>query len=134
MKKALITHIQRNSIHDGPGIRTTVFFKGCNLCCLWCHNPESINTYPELMFVKDKCINCGYCKEFLESNKIDLYKEYSNLNELPSVEGLENVSNFCFSKALSLSAKCLSVDDVMNKILPDRPFYKKSKLLPILQY
>jgi pyruvate formate lyase activating enzyme len=55
--------IQRFSIHDGPGIRTTVFLKGCPLRCLWCHNPESIDPRPLLSFVADKCINCGACAE-----------------------------------------------------------------------
>ncbi|MBQ5793639.1 MAG: 4Fe-4S cluster-binding domain-containing protein, partial [Clostridia bacterium] len=60
---ANIFDIQRNSFVDGPGIRTTVFFKGCNLHCTWCHNPESQSAKPEMMFYKNKCGNCGKCKE-----------------------------------------------------------------------
>src|SRR5450756_230170 len=56
-----IFDIQRFSIHDGPGIRTTVFMKGCNLRCLWCHNPESFNRYAELEFFAGKCTACGRC-------------------------------------------------------------------------
>ena len=60
---ATIFDIQRNSYVDGPGIRTTVFFKGCNLRCAWCHNPESQSAAPQLMFYQDKCSGCGKCKE-----------------------------------------------------------------------
>ncbi|MBE6616643.1 MAG: radical SAM protein [Ruminococcaceae bacterium] len=59
----LIADIQRASLHDGNGIRTTVFFKGCPLSCKWCHNPECIGTAPEELFYPDKCIGCGMCKD-----------------------------------------------------------------------
>ena len=61
--KARLFDIQRFSIHDGPGIRTTVFFKGCNLRCKWCHNPESQAAEQQLMFYKDKCVGCGACTQ-----------------------------------------------------------------------
>ena len=63
MKTAVIFDITRNSFVDGPGIRTTVFFKGCNLKGLWCHNPESQDFKPQMMFYRDKCKGCGKCKE-----------------------------------------------------------------------
>ncbi len=59
----LIADIQRASLHDGYGIRTTVFFKGCPLSCKWCHNPECIDTRPQMLFYPDKCIGCGMCDE-----------------------------------------------------------------------
>lgn len=59
--KGRIFDIQRFSIHDGPGIRTTVFFKGCPLRCLWCGNPESISPYPSLSYVLERCLGCGDC-------------------------------------------------------------------------
>ena len=58
---ALIADIQRASIHDGPGLRTTVFFKGCPLRCAWCHNPETISPKPEVLLYPEKCIHCGMC-------------------------------------------------------------------------
>ena len=58
---AMIFNIQRFSVDDGPGIRTTVFFKGCPLSCIWCHNPESHRREPELMYNAQKCISCGAC-------------------------------------------------------------------------
>jgi len=59
----LISDIQRASLHDGYGIRTTVFFKGCPLSCSWCHNPECIDTKPQMLFYPEKCIGCGMCDE-----------------------------------------------------------------------
>ena len=63
MITAEIFDIERNSFVDGPGIRTTVFFKGCNLKCKWCHNPESQKSSPEMMFHGQKCIGCGKCRQ-----------------------------------------------------------------------
>ena len=61
--EGLITDIQRCSLHDGPGLRTTVFFKGCPLRCAWCHNPESIRPGPETLYYPDRCIGCGMCEQ-----------------------------------------------------------------------
>ena len=61
MQKANIFNIQHFSVHDGPGIRSVVFFKGCNLRCRWCHNPESVNFEKEILFYPEKCIGCGAC-------------------------------------------------------------------------
>lgn len=78
MNKALIADIQRASIHDGPGLRTTVFFKGCPLKCRWCHNPESISFEPEIMHYPEKCIGCGMCEKGCFSGaKVICGKEYT---------------------------------------------------------
>ncbi|MBO5726723.1 MAG: glycyl-radical enzyme activating protein [Clostridia bacterium] len=61
--KAIISDIKRFAVHDGEGIRTTVFFKGCPLKCVWCHNPESISFSPQVAFYKNKCIGCGECQK-----------------------------------------------------------------------
>ena len=66
--RAIIFDIERNSFVDGPGIRTTVFFKGCNLKCAWCHNPESQSVKRQMMFYKNKCTECGKCKEVCPNN------------------------------------------------------------------
>ena len=63
MQTALVVNVQRFSLHDGPGVRTTIFFKGCPLKCLWCHNPESQSFGPEIMFFPDRCVSCGHCRE-----------------------------------------------------------------------
>ena len=59
--KALISGIKRMEIHDGDGLRTTVFFKGCPLRCIWCHNPESLTFSPQIAYFKDKCMGCQQC-------------------------------------------------------------------------
>ena len=59
----MVTDIQRFSVHDGPSIRTTVFLKGCNMDCAWCHNPETISFEPEMIVDESKCIGCGKCDE-----------------------------------------------------------------------
>ena len=61
MHTALVVNVQRFSLHDGPGVRTTIFFKGCPLRCLWCHNPESQEFHPEVMFFRERCTGCGRC-------------------------------------------------------------------------
>lgn len=62
MRKSQVVNIQRFSLHDGPGVRTTLFFKGCPLKCLWCHNPESQSFHPEIMFFPERCVHCGRCR------------------------------------------------------------------------
>ena len=71
-----VTNIQKYSIHDGDGIRTTVFFKGCHLRCQWCHNPETISAKPELMFYANKCIGCGVCTTKCDFDAIHLSREH----------------------------------------------------------
>src|SRR5690554_2036688 len=70
--KASIFNIQKFSIHDGPGIRTTVFFKGCPLQCIWCHNPESQNSGKEILYDKNKCTLCGSCIKICQNNAIEI--------------------------------------------------------------
>lgn len=110
---ATIFDIQRNSFVDGPGIRTTVFFKGCNLKCNWCHNPESQNPHTQMMFYKDKCTGCGKCKSVCPNNfeKCDLCGKC----EL-----------FCPSDARKICGKEYTIDAVMNEILKDKAFYENS--------
>ena len=59
--QGIVFDIHKFAIHDGPGIRTTVFLKGCPLRCIWCHNPESPERAPEIFFIPEKCIGCGWC-------------------------------------------------------------------------
>lgn len=67
MNKAVIFNVMNYSVHDGPGIRTTVFFKGCPLFCRWCHNPEGISSEPQPVFYPNKCIKCGNCDKICPS-------------------------------------------------------------------
>lgn len=78
MNKGLVADIQRCSTHDGPGVRTTVFFKGCPLNCAWCHNPECIDFEPQTLFYPEKCIGCGMCDKGCYSGaRVLCGKEYA---------------------------------------------------------
>lgn len=92
-KKGLVTNIQRYSVHDGPGIRTTVFLKGCNMHCAWCHNPETISLMPEVIVDPTKCIHCGKCDEG------------------------------CYSGARREVGKWITAEEVVEEILIDKLFY-----------
>ena len=98
--KALIFDIQRNSFVDGPGIRTTVFFKGCNLRCEWCHNPEGQSPFPETLFYHERCKACGLCEK---------------------QEGA-----VCPNEARVLCGREYSVDELLSECLKDRMFFEVS--------
>ena len=100
--KARIFEIKRFAVHDGDGIRTTVFFKGCPLKCVWCHNPEGISSKAEEAFYTHKCIGCGECK----------------------LEGF--TSEDCLGQARILYGKDVTVDELLPKLLEDRSFYDNS--------
>ena len=75
MKEPTVINIQKYSVHDGDGIRTTIFFKGCLLNCWWCHNPESQRYAPELMFNREKCNGCGYCRKACSHGAITIEED-----------------------------------------------------------
>ena len=113
MKKAIFFDIQRNSFVDGPGIRTTVFFKGCNLKCAWCHNPESQSAKPQMMFYKDKCTGCGKCKSVCPYH-------------LEQCELCGKCTLYCPVDARKVCGKEHTVDEVLKEVLKDKAFYETS--------
>lgn len=96
-----IFNIQKYALHDGPGIRTTIFFKGCPLSCEWCHNPESIRQEDELIFNASKCIKCDHCSDF-------------------------TIAEPCPTLALEAVGKSYTVTEIMDEILKDVVFYDQS--------
>ena len=98
----IICDLKKMAIHDGPGIRTTVFFKGCPLKCVWCHNPESIDPKPQVAFYVHKCIDCGHCKE----------------------TGFTVAD--CMGQAYVHYGQTVTVDELLPQLLEDRDFYKSS--------
>ncbi len=118
--------IQRFSIHDGPGIRTTVFLKGCPLRCLWCHNPEGIRPEPLLSFAADKCIACGSCVDACpnQAHVMDQQKGHVFLRERCTAIG--KCAEVCPSRALELVGRDVSCDEVLDQVLRDRLFYETS--------
>ena len=113
MKTATIFDIERASYVDGPGIRTTVFFKGCNLHCAWCHNPESQSRAPQMMFYKNKCTGCGKCKEKCP-------------NHLESCELCGKCTIYCPHDAREICGKEYTVDEVLKEIIKDKSIYEGS--------
>jgi len=126
MMKGLIFDIEKYAIHDGPGIRTLIFFKGCPLNCIWCQNPESINPKPELSYIKSKCIKCGICYEICPEHAIK--KDFRKiLKQKCKVEsGCKACADQCPSNALEIAGREVSVDELLEIILEDKEYYKTS--------
>ena len=113
MKTAPIFNIQHFSTDDGPGIRTTVFFKGCNLRCVWCHNPESQSTKPDIFYHKNKCISCGKCTEFCPFH----------MPHSPQCIKCGKCTEVCFSEATERCGKEVTSQYILDEIFQDMDMY-----------
>ena len=113
MTKAIIFDIERNSYVDGPGIRTTVFFKGCNLSCAWCHNPESQSPHKQMMIHKDQCVGCGMCRKVCP-------------NHLESCDFCGRCTLFCPHDVREICGKEYDMEEVVRTVLKDRTYYENS--------
>ncbi len=123
--KGTIFNIQHFSVHDGPGIRTTVFFKGCNLKCAWCHNPESQNATPELMFHAKKCIGCAACVDACETKARQIVNgRLTHLHETCTDCG--KCAEICYTKALEIIGQECTVEDIMEEVMKDIHLYNNS--------
>lgn len=122
--QGLIFDIQRFSPHDGPGIRTTVFLKGCPLDCLWCHNPEGISAEPQILYFGNRCITCDQCVEACPQGR--------PVTDAGDEETLARCSvcgacvEACPTKARELAGRHLSVSELLEIVLRDRIFYDDS--------
>ena len=124
-EKGLVFNIQRFSIHDGPGIRTTVFLKGCPLECFWCQNPESQKGKAEIFIYKDKCTLCGQCVSVCQTGASVLSDKSSSIDRSECI-GCGNCVEACPNEARSLVGKYMTVDEVMREVLKDKKFYENS--------
>lgn len=120
----LVFDIKHYAIHDGPGIRTTVFLKGCSLNCPWCHNPESKRHQPEFMWNSSRCIGCKSCVEVCPEGAVRL-SERLEVNESLCTQCLRCIE-ICYSGALELVGYEMTVDDVVEEIMKDRVFHEES--------
>ena len=125
MESAVLTGIQRFSLNDGPGIRTTVFFQGCNMHCDWCHNPETIAPAPQPMLYPMKCIGCGQCFKACPTGAQQLAGGVHVIDREACVH-CGACADVCFSGAIEMSGKAYSVEQVMREILQDRLYYGES--------
>jgi pyruvate formate lyase activating enzyme len=120
----LIFDIRHFSLDDGPGIRTTVFLKGCPLSCKWCHNPEGINRNREIVFYPEKCIGCGNCKSVCPDKAIVMGKGKRILTDRCNLCGLCALE--CPANALRMIGKYYSPGELVKILLSDRLFYQTS--------
>ena len=123
--EGLISNIQRFSISDGPGIRTTVFLKGCNLRCFWCHNPECLNSKIELQFFKNKCLQCMKCIRVCPKG-VHSFEGEEKVLQREKCTACGRCVKVCPSKALGLSGKYITADDLISVVEKDGTFYTTS--------
>lgn len=121
--KATVFGIKRFAVHDGDGIRTTVFFKGCPLSCRWCHNPEGISGKPQLAFYREKCVSCGKCVSVCDANVMTDGKHIVD-REKCTVCG--KCVSVCPREAFTVFGNETTVEELLPQLLTDRDFYETS--------
>jgi pyruvate formate lyase activating enzyme len=126
--RGVIFNIQGYSIHDGPGIRTIIFIKGCPLQCLWCDNPESQHTYVEVEFFEDKCIHCGQCLTVCDYGAIneDLLCDPAHKIDRARCKQILQCADICPTQALSRAGEEYTVQALMEQVLKEAPFWRRS--------
>lgn len=123
--KAAVFEIKRFAVHDGDGIRTTVFLKGCPLRCVWCHNPEGLSSKPQLAYYAHKCVNCGECVR-LCPNRAHSIKDGQHSFDRSLCTACGKCAENCFSDALTLYGREMTVEELLPILLEDREFYENS--------
>lgn len=119
----LISNIQRYSLHDGPGIRTTVFMMGCPMRCAWCSNPEALSIEKQLMIFDQKCTLCGECL-IVEPEAISLDGRLHVNRAL--IKDIESLTNRCPYDVFEIIGNAMTVDELVDECIKDEPFYRNS--------
>ena len=125
--RGTIFDIQRFSIHDGSGIRTLVFMKGCPLDCIWCCNPESQSLAPELALFPSRCIGCGSCREVCQTKAVTLDEAGVFGTERSSCQTCGRCVEACPADARALRGRLASVEEVLREVERDQIFYRTSR-------
>ena len=125
MKQAMIAEVQRFCIHDGPGIRTTVFFKGCPLSCAWCHNPETIKAAPEMLYFEQKCIGCGSCLAVCKkgAHRFEGGRHTVDVSACLSCDRMEECALSCPAQAMAVCGRRIGSGGLLEQVLLDWEFY-----------
>lgn len=125
MKNGTVFNIQKFSVNDGPGIRTTVFLKGCPLRCIWCHNPESKSSDAEIFFDVRKCIGCGKCVQICLQNCHTMTDGVHTFNR-DKCEACGKCTEVCYADSLEKAGEIKSVTQVIDEVMKDKAFYDNS--------
>ena len=125
MEKAKIFEIKRFAVHDGDGIRTTVFFKGCPLQCVWCHNPEGIGFQPQIAYYENKCIGCGECASVCEYEAHRM-EDGTHVFDREKCVACGKCAEACLGMALQFYGKEVTVQELLPLLIEDREFYETS--------
>jgi pyruvate formate lyase activating enzyme len=125
MLSALILHLQRLSTEDGPGLRTTVFFKGCSLRCAWCHNPESLSPRPQVQWIENRCIGCDTCLGACPNGCLTRTPQGVTIDRA-RCQGCGACAEACPANALELLGTRVGVDDLLAQVVKDRVYYEQS--------
>lgn len=120
----LIFDVKRFAVHDGKGIRSTVFFKGCPLHCVWCQNPEGINSKCQILYLENKCIKCQSCKALSEHDGIVFKDEKLYINR-DADEDWNKILDNCPTRALQYDSKVYKLDELMHEVLKDKVFFAR---------
>lgn len=122
----IVLDIDHFAVHDGPGIRTCVYLKGCPLRCQWCHSPESQVMEPQILFAQNRCTRCNACVKACPNGNQAFNQDGTRLFLREKCELCGHCLNVCFGKALVLSGKRMSADSILKELLPDRVFFQNS--------
>jgi len=123
---AIVSNIQKYSIHDGPGIRTTVFLKGCPLSCVWCHNPETQSFHSEIIWYREKCIGCMSCMEACSQQALKASKQGIQIDMERCIR-CGTCAHVCPSLAMEILGKKMTVEQVLAEVSKDAIFYQQSQ-------
>ena len=120
--EGFIFDIKHFAVHDGPGIRTTVFFKSCPLKCVWCHNPESISHKKQLGYLAHKCVGCGKCADVCPTGAHTLDTEHRHHFDRQKCIACGKCTTVCHAKALSRYGRYMDADTIITELLADADF------------